>query len=62
MIRVLVRTDDAAMASNVGGSVETTFRTFDIDAPDLESFLREPDKWTGTKYAHRQVVGVELKE
>lgn len=55
MIRVVVQTNDAGMAANVGGSVHTTIRTFDIEAPELEAYLREP---MGT-YAHRQVLGVE---
>ena len=60
MIRVIVETCDAGMAANVGGSAETTFRTFDVDLPALEAFLREPEgppKWS---YSHRQVKGVEV--
>lgn len=57
MITVIVRTDDASMAANVGGSVHTVFKTFEIDAPDLERYLNE--KMYNTQ--HRQVVGVELK-
>lgn len=33
MIRLVVRIDDANMAAHVGGSPQTTFRTFDIDHP-----------------------------
>lgn len=59
MIRVIIRTDDAGMAANVGGAVETTFRTFDIHHVELEAFLREPKtkKW---QYSQRQVIGVSL--
>lgn len=56
MIRVIVQTDDAGMAANVGGNVLTTTKTFDITADELEKFLREQ---LG-QYAHRQVIGVEL--
>lgn len=56
MIRILVRVDNACMAANVGGSVETTFRTFDVDIPALEAFLRAEQ---GT-YAHANVLGIEL--
>ena len=56
MIRVIVETCDAQMAANVGGSVHTTFRTFDIEAPELDRFLREN---LGLQ-CHRQVTGVEL--
>lgn len=55
-IRLLVRTDDAAMPSHVGGSVLTTFKTFDVELPEVEAFLSESQ---GT-YAHRQLVGVEV--
>ena len=55
MIRVIVRTDNAGMAANVGGSVETTFKTFDLELPDLELFLSEQ---LGT-YGQRQVIGIE---
>ena len=55
MIRVVVETCDAGMAANVGGSVHTSIRTFDIEAPELEKFLRAN---MGT-YGHRHVTGVE---
>jgi hypothetical protein len=29
------------MAANVGGSVNSTVKTFDIESPELEKFLRE---------------------
>lgn len=55
-IRIIVQTCDANMAAHVGGPVETTFTTFDIEAPALESFLRfKPNPGL------RQVIGVELK-
>lgn len=57
MIRLIVRIDDAGMACNVGGSVLTTLKTFDIDHPALEAAL----KATGT-YAHAQLVGAEILE
>lgn len=56
MIRIIVRTDSAGMAANVGGSVQTTFRTFDVELTEVEAFLREDQ---GT-YGHRQVTGIEL--
>jgi hypothetical protein len=54
-VRLIVREDDAGMAANVGGSVLTTYTTFDIDLPDLERYLRN----TGSFY-HVQLVGAEL--
>ncbi len=58
MIRVVVKTDGAGMAANVGGSVYERIKSFDIYAPFLEEYLRE--KLGG--YSHRQVVGVEVIE
>lgn len=56
MLRVVVRTDNAGMAAHVGGAPITTWRSFDIEAPMLEAFLREE---LGD-FAHRQAAGVEL--
>ena len=55
MIRVIVRTDDATMAANVGGVVHSQFKTFDIEAPQLEAYLNE----RMSTYLQRQVTGVE---
>ena len=57
MLRIVVKSDDAGMALNVGGSVETTVKTFDVDLPALESYLTEHP---GALYFQRQVVGVEV--
>ena len=59
MIRIIVETCDAAMAANVGGSVHRTIKTFDIDLPELETFLREPET-KALNFYHRQVVGIEV--
>lgn len=55
MIRFIVQTDDANMAVNVGGSVHTSYRTFDVDLPELEKHLK-----TGGVYIERRLVGCEL--
>ena len=55
MLRVIVRTVDCGAAANVGGPVETRFKTFDIDQPDLEQHLRMTQQ-----YATNEVIGVEL--
>lgn len=46
------------MAANVGGPVQTWFKSFDIDAPELEKFLRTTD----LQYREKHVAGVELLE
>lgn len=56
MIRIIIRTDDAGMAANIGGNVDTKYRTFDISAPEIEAFMREKLD----SYSHRHFVGVEL--
>lgn len=54
MIRIIVQTDDCGMACNVGGRVVTQFRTFDVELPAVEAFLREPQGG----YGKRQVIGI----
>lgn len=56
MIRLTVQTDDANMAANCGGHVLTTLRTFVIDAPELEAFLKDQGG-----YIHRQIIGYEVQ-
>ena len=57
MLRIIVRTDDAGMAGNVGGSVLTTFQTFDVELPEVEAALHAKD---GYDYTHAQIIGVEI--
>ena len=40
MIRLVARLQDTGAAINIGGNVETTLKTFDVDVPALEEFLR----------------------
>jgi len=55
-IRVIVQTCDGGMACHVGGPVQTTYDTFDIEDERLEAFLRQTIPGT----VNRQVVGVSL--
>ncbi len=59
MIRLVMRIDDAAMAANVGGSPQTTYRTFDIDLPDVEALLRHQEKRPNS-LLHHTLVGAEV--
>ena len=61
MLRIVIRTDDASLAANVGGAVETNYRTIDIDAPEVENFLRAAQE-KDCQYLQRQIVGAELKD
>ena len=56
MLRIIVTTADCSAAANVGGPVNVTHKTFDVAAPEVESFLNEK---LGT-YFHRMVCGVEI--
>lgn len=56
MIRITVRTDDAGMAANVGGSVFSEYRSFEVAAPELEQFLVAEL----SIYAHRQIISHEI--
>lgn len=59
MLRIIVRIDDAGMAANVGGPVLSTYRTIDVDLPELEELLRTHSP-AAMSYVHAQVVGVEV--
>ena len=37
MLRIVIRSDDAGMAANVGGAVETTYRTMLIRLPHIKA-------------------------
>jgi hypothetical protein len=54
-LRLIVKRDDAGMAANVGGSVLSTFASFDVEIPELEKLLTN-----ATTYTHAQVIGVEV--
>lgn len=57
MIRITIQTDNANMAVNVGGHVLSTLKTFILDAPELEAYLR-----VEMLYQHRQIIGYEIVE
>jgi len=59
MLRIIVKTDNAGMAGNVGGSVLEKFKTFDVELPEVEAHLNAVK---GNGYAHAQVIGVEIIE
>lgn len=59
MIRVIVRTVGYGRSVHVGGPVSEDFKTFDIEAPELEGYLR---KENAIQYVEAQAIGVELLE
>ena len=62
MIRIIVRIDEASMAAHVGGSPQTTYRTFDIDNPQIEALLRGGGANNQNEFSYRTLVGAELIE
>ena len=60
MIRLIVRIDDAAMAAHVGGSPQTTYRTFDIEHPQIEALLRGGGSNSQNDFSYRTLVGAEV--
>jgi hypothetical protein len=55
MIRLICFEADAGMAANVGGPVRITRKTFDIEAPEMEAWLREEGS-----YINRGFEGIEV--
>lgn len=60
-IRIIVRVDDAnALAHGAASNAEVTFKTFDVDLPAVETFLRGDKRLN--EFVTRSVIGVELLE
>lgn len=55
MIRIIVCNADHNVAAHVGGPVHVQYRTFEIDAPEVERYLA-----SAPQYIERSVVGVEV--
>ena len=62
MIRLIVRIDDATMAAHVGGSPQVSYRTFDIEHPEIEALLRGGGSNSQNVFSYRTLVGAELVE
>lgn len=60
MIRVVVQTIGVVDAVHVGGPVHTSLHTFDVELPEIEAFLSEPERMND-HYTHRQIVGFEIR-
>ncbi len=61
-IRLIIRIDDATMAAHVGGCPQTTYRTFDIEHPEIEALLRGGGSNSQNEFSYRTLVGAELLE
>lgn len=58
MIRIIVRTDDSTMAAHVNGPLHTTYRTFEVDLPEVEAALADGPNDNGL--VQRSILGVEI--
>ena len=67
MIRIVIVTADHGAAANIGGPVESSVKTFDVEAPAVEAHLREfeyaKDQTKRLKqqlWWNRSVAGIEV--
>lgn len=62
MLRIIVGDVDGGMAINLGGPAHSTVKSFDVDLPDLERYLREYEDADSNRkvYWQRSVIGVEV--
>jgi len=56
--RIIVRSTDSGRAAHVGGEPETRFRTFVVECPELEAYLRERNNG----YCDHSIIGIERIE
>lgn len=56
MIRLIARSADRGAAANVGGPVDTEYKTFDVDLPEVEAWLLK----NSGKYLWSEIVGAEI--
>ncbi len=58
MLRIIIETIDYGTAANLGGPVNIIHKTFDVDLPEVEKYLRlQNDRWS-----HGRVTGIEIVE
>lgn len=60
MLRIIVRRRDVAAAVNVDGPVDVTYRTFDVDLPEIERCLTDNGGYADAAYVTTEVIGVEV--
>lgn len=56
-LRIICMDHEFGAAANIGGPTHTAYKTFDVEAPAIEEWLREQ-----AAYCQRSIVGVELVE
>ena len=58
-LRIIVRTDDGQHLAHGAGPVVTTFKTFVIEAPEIEQYLNFGGHNEDGSYQVRSIVGIE---
>lgn len=61
MIRIICTEVCRGNAAHVGGPPEVTCKTFDVEVPEVEQWLREP-KVMNDHYTDRTITGYEVLE
>jgi hypothetical protein len=57
MLRIICRRSDDCCTVNTGAPPLIEHRTFDVDLPEIEAWLRSNPEF---KYEQKQVIGVEI--
>jgi len=57
VIRIVCCEADVGVAANLGGSVQFRYKTFDVELPQVEDWLRGQ----GARYVERTVSGIEVR-
>lgn len=58
-LRIIVRTDDASDYPHTGAPAIATFKTFDIEAPEIEEYLNAGGRNEDGAFLVRSIIGVE---
>jgi len=56
MLRIILQETDTGAAANLGCSVYQGVKSFDVDLPEVEAWLKTGDR----KWNSRQVLGIEI--
>lgn len=63
MLRIICVENDYGAAANIGGPVDISHKTFDVECAAVEEWLqarRLPKGSPGPSYANRSIAGVEV--
>lgn len=56
MLRIIVRNQHFGAVVHMEGAIaETSLKTFDVELPEIEKYLKVAEKWTS-----REVIGIEI--